>query len=198
MLPLNNLSIQPQVFYIKEIKLVKKRAFFSLLLHLFPSFSPPSAAKAGSDYANVESLPLTQTRTKRAQNPFVRWIRVDRCEERCRGLSPPLHNCCSLACWNSISRLFSGSNGPTKAPNAFPEKRLFSRHQSVCPCPPVTTLNFGKVSPFSRPAWLEAIVVHADLVPADDSLTQHRNVKTGLTECVCVLVRVCTVTEPEH
>lgn len=85
-----------------------------------------------------ESLPprLTQTHTRTKL-----LCEVDTSGQVWRempGIVSPLHNCRCLARWNPISRLFWGCNGPTKAPNAFPEKRPLSRHQSVCPCTPLS------------------------------------------------------------
>lgn len=120
------------------------------------------------------------------QTPFVKGIRVDRCEERCRGLLP---RCIIAAVWLGGTQslaFFWGCNGPLKSSKCLPGERTPFLASIVCPYTPSTPLIFEKVSPFSCPSWLEAIVVHTDLVPADDSLTQHRNVKTGLSECVCV------------
>lgn len=137
--PVNNPSIQAKVFNL----LYKSDEEAEKLCVPLPPAAPFPSFFSSCCQSNISWIKLckctspslshtTHTHTKSL-------CEVDTSRQVCRempGIVSPLHNCCCLARWNSISRLFCGCNGPTKAPNAFPEKRLLSRHHSMCPYTP--------------------------------------------------------------
>lgn len=122
---------------------------FLLLLLLLPK-----QHKQDQTMQMCESLPHTHTYTHPHKLLFVKWIRVDRCEQRCLGLSPRCIIAAVCLCGTQSRAFFQAVMVPQKLRMPSQRKDSFPdiSQCSVPPLPLPAPLNFGKVSPFSRPA----------------------------------------------